>query len=414
MAELKVLFIHQNFPGQFKHLANALVDQGYEVSVLSPKKSQFSIAGVEHFRYPINRATSKTVHSWASDFETKVIRGEYCARGALQLKKQGYYPDKIIAHPGWGEALFLREIWPDSKLGIYSEYFYRASGQDVGFDPEFGDDSFERSCHAKAKNAHGLIALDECDAAICPTAWQRSTYPKAYQDKISIIHDGIDTDRIAPDINATITLKDGTQLTHDSEVVTFINRNLEPLRGFHIFIRSLNVILRERKNLRVLIVGDDGIGYGAAPPETTYGRKSWKEIFLAEVMGTLNSDELSRIHFVGRVPGNILLKIMQVSTAHVYLTYPFVLSWSLLEAMSAGCAVVASNTEPVREVLKDGKTGMMFDFFDHGAISDIVLQLCENDTQRSALGRNARKEILKNYDLKTQCLPRQLEWVQAL
>lgn len=361
-------------------------------------------------RYGAKRGSTPAIHPWVSDLETKVIRGEACFRAALEMKKQGFVPDVIIAHPGWGESLFLKEVWPHAKLGIYCEFYYHTEGADTGFDPEFPSHDVGLGCRLRLKNTNNLMHFDLAQAGISPTHWQASTFPEPFRSKISVIHDGIDTDAVAPDRDIEVVFNQQLTLTRADEVITFVNRNLEPYRGYHIFMRALPEILRQRPNARVLLVGGDDVSYGARPDN---GRK-WKDIFIEEVRGQISDADWARVHFLGNVPYHHFIPLLQLSTVHVYLTYPFVLSWSLLEAMSVGCAIVASDTLPLHEAIRHDETGRLVDFFDAPALAREVSRLLDAPQERQRLGENARQFARANYDLKTVCLPRQLDWFAAL
>ena len=413
---MKVLFVHQNFPGQFKFLAPALAAKGHDVLAMTLQKVPLAKSheqvwrGVRLCPYSIERSTSPAIHPWASDFETKVIRGEACFRAALGLKAQGFVPDLIIAHPGWGESLFLKDVWPDARLGIYCEFYYGFRGADVGFDPEFETHDPGEACRLRLKNVNNLLHLNTADAGLSPTYWQASTFPESFQKRIRVIHDGIDTEKLVsnPSIGLSLQTANGTiSLSRLDEVVTFVSRNLEPYRGYHSFMRSLPELLRRRPKARVIIVGGNEVSYGAPPPKG----QTWRDIFLDEVKAGL---DLSRVHFVGKVPYPTFLALLQVSSVHAYLTYPFVLSWSLLEAMSAGCAIVASDTQPLHEAIRHGETGRLVNFFDASALAREVCTLLDDPSERARLGRRARKFAQENYDLKTVCLPQQMAWVQSL
>lgn len=401
---MRVLFIHQNFPGQFKHLAATLAaDPANQIVAMTMGKGRLD--GVEVIPYQLARGTSQTVHPWVAEFETKVIRGEAVFRQALLLRQKGFTPDIIVVHPGWGEGMFLKDVWPDAKLGLYCEFFYHAQGADVGFDPEFMDEDVDRFCRLRLKNTNSLLHFQIADAGIAPTQWQASTFPASFRERISVIHDGIDTDLVRPAPDVTLTLGSGVTLTRDDEVITFVNRNLEPYRGYHVFMRALPEILKARPKVRVMIVGGDGVSYGAKPS----GDKSWKQIFLNEVGARL---DMSRVHFLGQVPYSQFIPLMQLSTVHVYLTYPFVLSWSLLEAMSAGCAIIASDTAPLQEVITHGVNGKLTPFFDVEALAALVTDLLSRPDERAALGQAARQLAVERYDLRTVCLPQQLRWLK--
>ncbi len=407
---MNILFIHQNFPAQYKFLAPALAARGHKVVTLTMnRKLSGQWKGVTVLQYGVERGNGANVHPWLSDTETKIIRGEACYRAALKLKAAGFAPDVIVAHPGWGESLFLKDVWPQAKLGLSCEFYYHASGADVGFDPEFPNDSAEAGPRMLVKNTNMLLHMEVADAGISPTLWQASTFPERFRSRITVVHEGIDTEAAAPAPNVALQVA-GIRLTRQDEVVTFVNRNLEPYRGYHVFMRALPELLRNRPQARVLIVGGDDVSYGSRPPD---GR-SWKDIFATEVQGQLTPEQRERVHFLGKIPYDLFIPLLQLSMVHVYLTYPFVLSWSMLEAMSIGCTIVASDTAPVREAIRDGDTGRLVDFFDAAALASTVSELLGDPAQRARLGARARAFAQETYDLNTVCLPGQVAWVEGL
>ena len=408
---MKILFIHQNFPGQFKYLAPALVQQGHTVVAMTMQKTEAKEwQGVRLAPYTATRGTTPKVHPWISDFETKTIRAEACFRAALRMRAKGLNPDLIVSHHGWGESLFLKDVWPQAKLAIYCEFYYHPRGADVGFDPEFPAEDAGEVCRLRLKNLNNLLHFEVADAAISPTHWQASTFPEPFRSKITVVHDGIDTEAVAPNPAVSLTLNGNIKLTRADEVITFVNRNLEPYRGYHIFMRALPELLKRRPQARVLIVGADDVSYGARPEEG----KKWKDIFASEVRPQISDADWARVHFLGHIPYQHFIPLLQLSTVHVYLTYPFVLSWSLLEAMSVGCAIVASDTQPLREAIRHDDTGRLVDFFDVPGLANEVCALLDDPVARQRLGANARAFAQATYDLKTVCLPRQLQWVQGL
>lgn len=401
---MNLLFVHQNFPAQFRHLAPALAQAGHDVHALAIDGRE--VPGVTLHRYKPGRGSSKQIHPWAAEFETKIIRGEACAAAAARLKSQGFSPDLIIAHPGWGESLFLKDVWPQARLLAFIEFFYAARGLDADFDSEFNNTDLASAARIRAKNAHLLLTLDAMDWGLSPTHWQKSTVPAPYRDRISVIFDGIDTRAVQPDAQATIKVRNKVIRAGD-EVITFVNRNLEPQRGYHVFMRALPEIQRRRPNAFALIVGGDEVSYGAQPP----AEKTWKQIFLDEVADKLDA---SRVFFLGKIPYPDYLKLLQVSACHVYLTYPFVLSWSCIEAMSAGCLVVGSATPPVKEVIERGANGLLVDFFDIGSWVDTVTDCLADPQKYSALRAAARQTAIERYDLESICLPQQMQLVEKL
>ena len=412
---MNILFIHQNFPGQFKFLAPALVQQGHTVVAMTMQKTEAKDwQGVKLAPYNASRGTTPKVHPWVSDFETKTIRAEACFRAALKLKAGGFTPDVIVAHHGWGESLFLKEVWPRAKLGIYCEFYYQPHGADVGFDPEFPVTDPGDACRLRLKNLNNLLHFEVADAGISPTHWQASTFPEPFLSKITVVHDGIDTKAIAPYPGVKLTINGNLNLTEQDEVVTFVNRNLEPYRGYHVFMRALPEILKRRPKARVLIVGGDDVSYGARPTVEQNGGQKWKDIFANEIRSQISEADWGRVHFLGNIPYQHFIHVLQLSTVHVYLTYPFVLSWSLLEAMSVGCAIVASDTPPLHEAITHGETGRLVNFFDKVALASEVCELLDDPLQRARFGDAARSFAQENYDLQQVCLPRQLAWVEGL
>ena len=403
MISKKYLFIHQNFPGQFVHVAAELARLGHEVVALGIKGRP--VPGVKFLRYTPKPPERPSAVEASIDFETKIVRGVACAQVMARLKKGGFEPDVIVAHPGWGEALFCKDVWPNARLLIFAEFFYLTDGTDYSFDPEFTSDSLAGRVRVRIKNTVHLHALHAADAIYSPTHWQAAQLPAEYVAKTRVIFDGIDTQTVKPEAKAFVHLKRANlKLTAQSEVITFINRNLEPYRGFHVFMRALPAILQQRPNAQVLIVGRDEVSYGTLPKNGS----NWREVMLAEVGSQL---PLERVHFLGGLPYADYLRLLQVSSCHVYLTYPFVLSWSCLEAMAAECVLVASSTPPVKEVIEHGKNGLLFDFFDTAALTRQVVSVLGNRPAFKHLGQQARQDVINRYDLQTRCLPELLKLV---
>jgi len=390
----RLLFVHQNFPGQYRHLAaHYAADAGTRVVAVGEKANllrQPRLPGVEVLGYdlpelknvePFNAAVVKAIH-----------RGKRVAAGAAHLKRQGFRPDVIFAHIGWGEALFLKDIFPEARILLYCEFFYGAREADVGFDPEFPLNA-EKILRLRVMNAPLLMSLDASDWGMVPTRWQQKQFPAAYADRMSVIHDGINTDVVTPGERG------------DEELITYVARNLEPYRGFHVFMRAIPEIQKRRPNARIIIVGGDEVSYSPRlPPGQTY-----RQHLLKEIEGKA---DLSRVHFTGRIPYADYLALLRRSSVHVYLTYPFVLSWSLLEAMSAGCLVVGSRTPPVEEVIRDGENGLLTDFFSIEELVSKVDQALSRD--HTPLRVAARKTVVERFDLRRVCMPAQLELVARL
>jgi glycosyltransferase involved in cell wall biosynthesis len=402
---MNVLFVHNNFPAQYQHLAAALArTPGVNVAAVGSYTSR-KMADVDLRRYSFGDGDVAATHPFARRFDMECRRAEQVLYALSSLSASGFTPDLIMAHPGWGETLPLRTIYPKARIVLYCEFFYRSEGQDVGFDPEFSETGADGHVGLHLKNATTLLGLSECDEGISPTQWQRSTYPTGFQKKIEVIHEGIDTDMFKPAPDAAFTLASGRQLRASDEIVTFVARNLEPLRGYHTFMRALPRVLRARPNAEILIVGEHGTSYGRLPPEGA----TWKSIFFNEIAGRADA---RRIHFTGHLKRPDYLLALQVSSAHVYLTYPFVLSWSVLEAMSVGCLLIGSDTAPVREVI-DGGNGLLTPFFDADALSEQIIDALARRTQFAATRLRARRTAVERYDLSRVCLPQMRDFLGA-
>lgn len=367
---MKVLFIHPNFPGQFVYLAAALAQDKRNRVVALSHSGQSGPAGVEVRRYMLLRPVAPGTHPLLRDQEAGVLRAEACASAALQLKQEGFEPDVIVAHPGWGETLFIKDVFPKARLVAYCEYYYATEGQDVGFDPDDPPISFALRCKIRLKNSINLHSFEIADAMIAPTQWQKSTYPQWVQDKITVIHDGIDYARMRHNPGARIHLSANQHhpemtLKYGDEVLTYVARDLEPMRGFHVFMRTLPEVLRRRPKAQVVIVGGDGLSYGSPAP----GGASWKDHMLREVGAEL---DLKRVHFAGKVPYETYVDLLHVSRVHTYWTVPFVLSWSFVEAAASGTHLIASDTEPVREFAQTLGVDTV-PFFNIGEIADAVV-----------------------------------------
>ena len=394
MLSMKVLFVHNNFPAQFQNLVEALREMsGFELAAIGAESAQF-VEGVTVHRYAVPPIDVSATHPFARRFDAECWRAEQVLLAAIGLASSGFVPDVIIAHCGWGETLPLRATFPKAKLIVYCEFFYRGEGQDVHFDPEGPRLGVDGLAALQCKNASSLLALIDADAGIAPTRWQRSTFPQELQEKIQVVHEGVDLQRFRPDKAARFSLPGGKFLTKSDEVVTFASRNLEPVRGYHTFLRALPELLRARPDAQIVIAGGEGNSYSHAPP----AGRSWKTHYLDEVVSKL---DLSRVHFVGWLTPDDYLNFLQVSSAHVYLTYPFVLSWSLLDAMATECGVVASDTAPVREVIEDQRNGILVPFTDKAALAGAVGQTLAGRHQALERGRAARATAALRFDKKS-------------
>jgi glycosyltransferase involved in cell wall biosynthesis/Flp pilus assembly protein TadD len=403
---MRFLFVHQNSPAQYKHiLAHMAAVPGNEVVVLTQTGDRPLPAGVRRVVYQSAEANG-VGHPWLRLANEGVRNAEAVLHTCQELKKSGFTPDIMIGHNAWGETLFLKDVWPSAPLLGYFEFFYAGRGQDCGFDPEFGSSSNDPS-RTRTMNTLNLLGMQAADWGQSPTDYQRTRYPAIFQQKISTFHEGIDTDRLRPNPRMQVNLPDGTLLSRSDEVITYVSRSLEPYRGFHVFMRALPEILARRPKARVLIVGGDDVSYGAR----LAGGKSFREALLEEQKGKI---DLNRVSFFGRIPYDHYLGILQVSSVHVYLTYPFVLSWSMIEAMSCGCLVVGSATPPVQEVISDGRNGLLTDFFNTRLIADRIDEVFSHPDRMQGLRTAARQTVMDRYDLRSICMPQYLRVIDDL
>lgn len=386
---MRILLIHQNFPGQFRHLAEHLSkDSNVQIKAICQPQAP-KLVGIETLEYRPARTASANTHHYNRGLEAHTLNGQAVAKVLLQLKEAGYQPDIVVAHAGWGEALYVKDVFPQTKLIGFFEFYYQAHGADTDFDPEFPQ-TLDDVLRVRNKNATQLLSLEAVDIGICPTAWQKSTFPQEFQHKLHLIHEGVSTEVAKPAYKATYQLPSGKMLTANDEVITYVARNLEPYRGFHTLMRAVELICKRRPKVQILIIGGDEISYGRklAKGET------WRQKMLKEV-----SVDESRVHFLGRIPYQNYLQALQISSAHIYLTVPFVLSWSMLEAMSVECAVIASNTAPVSEVIKHGKNGLLVEFFSLEEIVQTVDSILDNPEKYQNIRQTARKTILDQYTI---------------
>ncbi|WP_169566628.1 glycosyltransferase family 4 protein [Sneathiella limimaris] len=397
---MKVLFLHNNFPAQYRHVARALARDKSNQVVFASHRAVERIPGVANLVYKPHRQTRKETHHYLRSTETAVINGQSLFRAALELKQKGFIPDIVCAHSGWGPSLYIKDVFPNCRLLSYFEWYYHALGSDADFLKE-AKISFDDQSRIRTKNLPVLMDLAHCDWGQVPTRFQQSQFPDVFKSKMSVLHDGVDTDYFKPDPNARLKLEK-LNLSEADEILTYATRGMEPYRGFPEFMRAAARLMKERPNLQVVVVGEDRVAYGKKLPEG----ESYKKRMLEE----LDFDE-SRLHFTGLLPYKDYVKVLQASTVQAYLTVPFVLSWSLIESLSCGALVVASDTAPVREVIKDGQNGYLTDFFDVDALADRISYALDHQKELEGIRKAARETVVQNYALK-DLLPRQVRLIQ--
>ena len=398
---MKILFLHPNFPAQFRHLAGVFGQDKQNTVVFATNRREGSIAGVNKVVYEKSRTARPETHHYVRPLENAVLEAQGVYRVAQTLKDRGFYPDVVYGHSGWGPTLFMKDIFPKATLLCYFEWFYRAYGSDASFDPADPINADDEA-RIRIKNAPILLDLATCDRGLSPTAWQRSQFPPEFQAKIKVHHDGIDTNYFKPVPNAKLFIpRINLDLTEAKEIVTYVARGMEPYRGFPQLIETISILQKKRPECHFVIVGKNRVAYGKSLPDG----KTYKEAMLEKFPLDMN-----RVHFTDLLPYNEYLQVLQASSVHIYLTRPFVLSWSMLEALATGCVIVASDTACVTEVIEDNVNGLLVNFFDTQQISDRVIEALDNPEKMAKIRNKARETILEGYDL-AKLLPQHLQWV---
>jgi glycosyltransferase involved in cell wall biosynthesis len=392
---MHILFVHQNFPAQFGHIAAYLVRrQGYRCSFVSQQPAG-NVGGIECIRYDLKGGATEQTHYCSRSFENAIWHS-HALYDALAARPD-IKPDLVVAHSGFLSTVFLRELY-DCPVVNYFEYYYRTVGADMDYRPDFPYPAINR-LRAHARNANILLDLENCDAGYSPTRWQRSLFPPTYRDKIRVIFDGIDTNVWRPQHGlprhvGNWTVPDGMR------VVTYVSRGMESIRGFDIFMKVAKLLCERRKDVVFFVVGEDRVCYGGDLEFT--GARSFKEWVLSR-----DQYDLSRFVFTGLMPTSSLAQLLAFTDLHIYLTVPFVLSWSLMDALACGATVLASDTAPVREMITHEHNGLLANFFDIEGLADAAGRVLDNPPEFRPLGQAGVKMIHERYSLDV-CLPRML------
>ncbi len=342
--------------------------------------------------YQAPKPDADGTHANARDWDLAAQRAEAVSRTAANLKRLGFDPDIIIGHHGWGELLDLVDVWPGVPILGYYEFYYATDGQDVGYDPEFpvGPERFSR---IRAMNVINHMAVALGQHGQTPTRWQYTRYPEWARGGIRVLPEGARLDTCKPDPDAARRGFElgGFKVSPKERLVTFVCRNLEPYRGFHTFMRALPRLMRERPEARVVVVGGDDVSYGARLAQGT-----WREFMLRELAGKLDE---SRVLFAGQVPYADYVSLLQRSDVHAYLSYPFVASWSLREAMACGCQIVAADVEPVAEFVTHDVTGTLVPGLDHERVAEALVGALADKRRATRLRKAARRYAEANLDM---------------
>ena len=399
--KINILFIHPNFPAQFRHLASVLgQDSRYNI-FFATKRKDGNIPGVKKIYYQQSREVRGETHHYVRTLEGAVLQGQGLYRVMIQLKDKGFYPQIIYGHSGWGPTLFMKDIFPRAKFLAYFEWFYHAHGTDADFDPS-DPLSADDEARIRVKNTPILIDLYSCDRGLSPTNWQRSQFPPEFQSKITTLHDGVETSFFKPNPETKLILPDiNLDLSDAPEIVTYVGRGMEPYRGFPQLIETISILQKRRPQTHFVIVGQNRVAYGKQLPDG----QTYKDVMLEKF-----PLDMSKVHFTGLLAYQDYLKVLQVSSAHIYLTRPFVLSWSMLESMSTGCVIIGSDTKPVRELITDNYNGLLVPFFEPEKIADRVEYALSNPDLMTKIRQRARETIVSKYDLH-DLLKKHIHWI---
>ena len=397
-----IVFIHQNMPGQFKNICQALARNEKNQVYFITKKKTVNLPNVHRVIYDLAREPAGGPHQYIAGLDSHLLYGQAVARRLIALKENNVYPDVIFAHSGWGEALFVKEIFPKAKLVVFSEFYYESRYSDTAFTHK-GDVPVDTACKLVARNLHLTQSMMSADIILTPTLWQKFVHPKILWPQILVLHEGISVENIRANRRDSVTLPNGWTLNKGDRVVTYVSRNLEPYRGFDVFFDAIRLLSSVAPDVRVVLIGGDEVSYGKRPA----GGVSWRDHFLHQ-----QGPVLDNAAFIGKVPYPMFLDLLGIAKVHTYLTVPFVLSWSTLEAMALETLVVASATHPVREVIADGKNGLLTDYNPQAVCNGIMRGLDMADDERRKIGRLARATVEQNYSFDTVYYPGLVEEVR--
>jgi glycosyltransferase involved in cell wall biosynthesis len=401
---VRFLLTHPNFPSQLRSIAVALASNPKNEVVYLTSAEQGEIAGVKKLIYKPKREPSPHSHHYLRGFEEAVLHGQAAYMACVEAKKNGFVPDLIFGHAGWGQTLFLKDVYPRTPMGLNFEWFYNSHGSDCDFDPSEMMNADDEA-RIRIKNATLLADLAACDGGVCATRFQYEQFPKHLRSNLIVGHEGVDLNFFKPNPGGRLVLANGKlDLSGVDEIVTYATRGMEPYRGFPQFIEAASLLLQMRPNAHVVIAGDDRVAYGKKAPDG----KTYKQLMLEKF-----PLDPARTHFVGSLPYGEYVKLLQCTSAHVYLTRPFVLSWSLLEAMACGAVVVGSDTAPVQEVITNGINGLLVDFFRPDLLAATLERVLARPREYDLIREKARQTVIAQYDV-VSCLRQKLAWLSGL
>lgn len=399
---MKLLCAHRVYPGQFRNLMNFMQqDERHQVKFLAYRLHEQPPHSIQVEMYQPSRLTLDSTHPCVQSTENAVLFGQAAYRAALRLKAQGFEPDVILGHSGWGPTLYLRDVFPKASILCYFEWFYRARGSSHGFHPNIPL-APEHALQIRTKNVPILMDLAEAQAGMTPTHWQRQQFPAEYRHKIEVIHDGVNMEYYSPQPEGLYLPRVGLDLRGKDQVVTYVATGMEPMRGFPEFMQAVSILQQRCPRCEVVVVGEDRTEYS----NPLASGKTYRQLMLE-----IYPYDLSRLHFTGRLSLEEYRKVLRASMVHVYLSFPYILSWSMLEAMSTGCLILGSTTPPVEEVLRDNENGLLVDFFDVKGMAQKIEAVLADPPAYDIMRHHARETIFQRYDAE-KMLPLQWQFVQ--
>ncbi len=399
---MHVLYIHPNFPAQFGHIGQRLAgEHGWKITFATAAAGG-NAGGMERIVYRVAGGATNRNHFCSRTFENAIWNCDGVYQ-SLRIRPD-VKPDLIVAHSGFGSSLFLRELYPNVPVINLFEFYYHTSGRDcdMGFRRDLGWPLPDAHLHrARARNAMILLDLQNCDAGYTPTQFQLSRFPSEYRSKLRVIFDGIDRAiyhghdeqlRPAPATRATREIL-GVSVPASTRIVTYVGRGFESMRGFDIFMKTAQRISKEYSDVLFFVVGSDRICYGGDENHIG-GAASFREWVLSR-----DEYDLTKFKFVGMLAPHVLSQLLAATDLHIYLTVPFVLSWSMMDALSCGAVVLGSDTSPVSEMIRDGENGLLRNFFDIEGLAAAAVKVLKDPAAFRPLGRTAEKIIADRYSL---------------
>jgi len=385
---IKILFVHVNFPGQFKELLNTL-KQHENVSLAFITSHQTAeMDGVKIMRFEQPNTKPKEMIHYLGTLNRDLEGAREVTKQAIELARSGFVPDAVVGHIGWCGLVFMKDVFPDTKLIGYAEWYYRWQNSWENFAEQ--KVSLDQKAKIRMLNASSVIGLESLDVGVTPTHWQRSVFPAIHQRNMQVIHEGIDTHVCQPKERTALNVP-GCRLPEGAKVVSYIARAMEPARGFFSYMETVEKLCKLDPELQFVVVGRPRAAYSTG----TGDGPSYRD----QAMQKYDCD-WSRVHFCGKLVYDDYLQVLRNTSVHIHLSMPLFLSWSLLEAMACGCTIIGSSNAPVNEVIQHNENGYLAPFFDSDEIASQTLTLLKDRALATRLGQAARQTVIQDYEVK--------------